>query len=103
MWTELIPGFQVALNTALKEGPHISPYEIIFGNTDRLPADLHFPRKPLPSPPLPDEYTAKLRKYFRHGHDIARIPLEQLAPWKPAPLFKLGDDVVLALVPVATQ
>lgn len=63
----------------------------------RLP-ELYFHRKPLPPPPLPEDYTSKLRRYYKQGQNIARNPSEP-----PSPLFKPGDDIIIGVMPVAAQ
>ena len=92
-----------AYNTSRQESSQISPYEIVFGRTPRLPLELEL-GLPLKDPSTNSEYVQSLRKILKEVREAAKVNLEKarkkqrkgneekIQTWRP---FMSGETVYL--------
>ena len=104
-WDLWVDSVVYAYNTSLHESLGLSPYEVVFGRTPRLPFELEV-GIPLSNPATHSEYLHSARSVFRDVRSVARENLKQATekrmkqsradqkdnPWQP---FRVGQPVML--------
>lgn len=63
-WPDVMSSVQLTMNSAPRAEHHLSPHELLCGTVALLPVALHFPRKPLTTPPSEIDYVERLHKYL---------------------------------------
>ena len=75
-WDLWLDSVVFTYNTSRQESLRISPYEVVFGRTPRIPLELEL-GLPLRDPSTQSEYVQSIRKVFREVRQVARENLEE--------------------------